>query len=130
MSAFIDKAWEKQRACELWFEEAWKHRLERRRARFKDVDLPDIKSVVALRNGLFAIAVLCLVPAGIQVFTGCFDWINPCEGFEFAKYCSYDRPWWAGLHIYGWFLFIGLVLFGFLVDYCVYKRKEKSLFFN
>jgi hypothetical protein len=77
------------------------------------------------------IALLCFIPAVIQVFTGWFDWSSPCYDQFGTRYlfCEENRPWFAGLHVYGWFLFAGLGAFAMFVDYCIYKRSKKDTIF-
>ena len=127
---FIDKVWEKQRTFELWLKDCWKRVKKHRKAKISNKTLVPIEDVVWLRNGLIAIAMFCFVPAVINVFTHWFDWVNPCQEYiAMGLWCEYSRPWFAGLHVYGWAFVMMLGFFGLVVDFCVYKRKGDSLFF-
>jgi len=41
-------------------------------------------------------------------------------------YCEYNRPWYAGLEVYGWILAGFFALFAGVFDYSIWKRGGKS----
>lgn len=122
----LEKAWIRQKDLELWLRKALEQRKAKRKEKAKDLDLPDVEDVEKLRTALFVIAILFLILPIVQAYTHCFDYENPCEDFTYVK-CEYDRPWWAGLEVYGWFLSALLGGFGMLVDFIVFKRDGNSL---
>lgn len=83
---------------------------------------------------MFIVMVLCLIPGVIQVFTHCFDFENsPCYdkyGIHYPFCEDPPRPWYAGMELYGWGLFLMLGLFSAIFDYSIYKRGGKALIFS
>ena len=131
---FIDKAWQKQELFEIWLKKRWKRVKERRKQKLKGKTLVPLDDVVWLRNGLFYVAIGCLIPGVINVFTHWFDFEDsPCIS-QFGMRIPYcedpPKPIWAGLEVYGWFLFIFIGGCALFVDYCVYKRGGEAVFFS
>ena len=131
---FIEKAWERQERFEFWLEEAWKRVKKRRRRKIAGKTLVPLDDVVWLRNGLFYISIGCLFPGVINVFTHWFDFEeSPCYTNYGVRipYCEDPpKPIWAGLEVYGWFLFIFIGGCALFVDFCVYKRGGEAVFFS
>lgn len=127
---FLKRAWEYQTEFENRLKSCWKRVKARRKQRNEGRELPDLKDIAIVRNYIVIAMFSCLIPGSINVFTHWFDFENsPC----YTKYGLHipfcedpPRPWYAGMEVYGWFLFMMLGVFLFVFDYSLWKRGGPS----
>lgn len=127
-SALLRRAWDYQEKLEKKAEDWRIRRSKRRKAKRKEIPLPDLVSMRKGRFWLFIAALTCLVPGVINIWTGWFDYEPNCLtqwGME-IPYCTSTRPWYAGLEVYGWFFFLMIIVYVGVFDYCIYKRFGKD----
>jgi len=123
---FLDKSWKVQESFELRLKNTWRRALERRRKKLEGRELPELKDMLDVRNGLLIAIFICLLLPNINVFTHWFDFEDsPCYdryGIHYSFCDDPPKPWYAGLDVYGTLLSAVLGLFAFIFDYSIWKR--------
>lgn len=127
--------WERTIAYQTKLENRWKSWRKRakdaRRAKLSTKDLPELRDMIPVRNGLLIAIGICLLIPSFNVFTHVFDAEDTVDPF-IQRIVAQDgifhenRPWYYGLDVYAQALSLFFCVFAWVFDYSIWKRFGKE----